>query len=1241
MAMTPVTNGQIRIFISSTFLDMQEERKYLVEKLFPSLRRYCAERDVNVQEVDLRWGITSEDSRQGRVVDMCLTAIKKTQFFIGLLGGRYGWVPSTAEQETIKSTGAFNRYPWVKKEFENGASITEIEIKGGVLQLDEINPYAYFYHRSSAKNTSFEAIKEEEPNKIQRLESLKNDIGKRYRIKEFNTPEDLGALVEADFKALVEKLYPIEASSDMEKERMEQIAFLRNKTTVYIKPRSGFTDLNEFAAIKNRTTPSSRGLVITGKSGMGKSAMLANWIKERQGKKEKYTNETIIYHGIGQSRSEGIYQKIIAYLVYEINKVVFKEEDSKQAAVTQQDNDDELRESFQNLLHKIPQDQKLIIVLDGVDKLAADDDAKFMKWLPAITKTNVCFIFSTLEDDPTMAYFKRIGYKIAPIETLNENTIKSIIRQYLGSFEKDLDQTQVDLIAKDPETTNPLALCALLEELRMFGNYDELDIQINHYLKTDSIPDFFKLVLQRLEKTFGSDFVRKALSLIAVSRNGLTEIELIELTGSKKEQNQNWHYFYNAISSHVITINGFITFSHNYIREAVQAEYLSGSEKVYREMIINFLRPPKDEKYRVYDKLLWKLKFVYKTAGVKNRVYDEIPWQFAKIGDYSALYDFLLDWDVFEYFCEKNKYELGTYWRMLREKDNEKYSLKKFMTLDRSSIIIPKEQAQLFDWLSSFTRAFYFDYGLALDFANEALAIKKNLYENTQQLAIAESYTLIGYAYERIDNDQALKYHSDALEIYRTLLADDHRHTAIAYFNVGKCYLNIKENIVFVQRAADYLFYALELYNKLSHSEYRNIHDIYTCLSVLYTEKYGDPYMGVYYARKAIETAETTLGKNHPVLAPSYGAAAQSYRQIFKYEQARKYANYYLGINRLTFGENSPSTENARQLVASLDNENEATMKNNITLQDTINDELKAKELYLEAILKDPSSMDNIPEKIKTEEFCITAVQYNPQSFLRLSPEQRTLAVCRAVIEKDGFLGLKHTPNELKTYDVCLEAVKSRGEALIWTPGQHRQRELCLEASCHIANDEMRQIIIDIIPKNISDDTFYIEVAAKDEPRQAAEQKILASVQEDGHELRYVPDAQKTAEICLAAVRQNGQALQFVPVALRTEKICLAAVQRSGYIAFRDVPDAQKTEKVCLVAVQQSGLALEIAPYARKTEAVCLAAVKEDGSALQFVPDVRKTEAVCLAAVQRSGALALRYVPDTLKEKIKKETEKQ
>jgi hypothetical protein len=68
----PAENRVIRVFVSSTFRDMQAERDHLVKFIFPQLRKLCEQRGVTWGEVDLRWGVTQEQAERGEVLPLCL-----------------------------------------------------------------------------------------------------------------------------------------------------------------------------------------------------------------------------------------------------------------------------------------------------------------------------------------------------------------------------------------------------------------------------------------------------------------------------------------------------------------------------------------------------------------------------------------------------------------------------------------------------------------------------------------------------------------------------------------------------------------------------------------------------------------------------------------------------------------------------------------------------------------------------------------------------------------------------------------------------------------------------------------------------------------------------------------------------------------------------------------------------------------------------------------------------------------
>ena len=92
-----------RIFVSSTFSDLKEERNALQKKVFPSLRELCQEYGCRFQAIDLRWGVREEAALDQQTMHICLDEIDRCQKitprpnFIVLLGDRYGWHPLPAE----------------------------------------------------------------------------------------------------------------------------------------------------------------------------------------------------------------------------------------------------------------------------------------------------------------------------------------------------------------------------------------------------------------------------------------------------------------------------------------------------------------------------------------------------------------------------------------------------------------------------------------------------------------------------------------------------------------------------------------------------------------------------------------------------------------------------------------------------------------------------------------------------------------------------------------------------------------------------------------------------------------------------------------------------------------------------------------------------------------------------------------------------------------------------------------
>ena len=95
-AKIPNLSRIIRLFISSTFKDMSEERDKIMHVIYPKLERYCSSKGYILQIIDMRWGIFESACNDQLTADICFDEIRLARelsngpFFIAILSHRYG-----------------------------------------------------------------------------------------------------------------------------------------------------------------------------------------------------------------------------------------------------------------------------------------------------------------------------------------------------------------------------------------------------------------------------------------------------------------------------------------------------------------------------------------------------------------------------------------------------------------------------------------------------------------------------------------------------------------------------------------------------------------------------------------------------------------------------------------------------------------------------------------------------------------------------------------------------------------------------------------------------------------------------------------------------------------------------------------------------------------------------------------------------------------------------------------------
>ena len=84
--------GQLFIFLSSPFNGLRDERDIFINRYLPLLRSQAENKGVMVKVIDLRWGISTQQSADGMTLTICLSGVRETNLFLGFYGARYGTV---------------------------------------------------------------------------------------------------------------------------------------------------------------------------------------------------------------------------------------------------------------------------------------------------------------------------------------------------------------------------------------------------------------------------------------------------------------------------------------------------------------------------------------------------------------------------------------------------------------------------------------------------------------------------------------------------------------------------------------------------------------------------------------------------------------------------------------------------------------------------------------------------------------------------------------------------------------------------------------------------------------------------------------------------------------------------------------------------------------------------------------------------------------------------------------------
>nr|XP_014699987.2 telomerase protein component 1 isoform X2 [Equus asinus] len=534
---------KIRLFISSTFRDMHGERDLLLRSVLPALQTRAAPHRISLHAIDLRWGVTEEETRRNRQLEVCLGEVENSQLFVGILGSRYGYVPPNYNLPDHPHFRWAQQYP-------SGRSVTEMEVMQFLDRSLRLQPsaQALIYCRDSsflrsvpdAWKSDFTSESEEAAHRISELKSsLNRQKGitcRRYACEWGGVAagrpyvgglEEFGQLVLQDVWNMIQKLYlqpeaQLEQPVSVPDDDLVQATFQQlRKPLSSARPRLLQDMVQQLMLHRGRLS------LVTGQSGQGKTAFLASLVSALQAPDGVKVAPLVFFHFSGARPDQGLaltlLRRLCAYLHSQLQEPSALPSTYRGLVWHLQ----------QRLLPKSAQSlqsgQTLVLIVDGADRLVDHHGELISDWIPKTLPRWVHLVLSMSTDAGLGESLERSqGAHVVALGPLEPSARARLVREELALYGKRLEESpfnnQMRLLLVKRGSALPLYLRLVTDHLRLFTLYE----QVSERLRTlpATVPLLLQHILGTLEQEHGPNVLPQALATLEVTRSGLTVDQL-------------------------------------------------------------------------------------------------------------------------------------------------------------------------------------------------------------------------------------------------------------------------------------------------------------------------------------------------------------------------------------------------------------------------------------------------------------------------------------------------------------------------------------------------------------------------------------------------------------------------------------------------------------------------------------------------------------------------------------------
>jgi len=574
---TPVATRTFRVFVSSTFEDLEPERNALQAEVFPVLRHLCEQHGGHFQAVDLRWGVRDEAALDQRTVEICLREIERCQQtgikpnFTVLLGHRYGWRPLPARIEAGEFEAVWERIAdasdrvlagewygrddnadpmefllrprtgeWMDVERWRGMETRLHGILHAAAQAAGLNEDALVKYWASATHQEVlkglgttEADRQHvfafclnvpddvcDPDLVDLRKFLKAQLRPENIL--FFEPNDVDGLcrsAEEELSKIIQsELRRVESQPGLELEKDAHDRFASERLPIF-----GREDvLKDVAGYLPGV--GSRPLVLHGVPGCGKSSIMAQaWERARS----SHPSAVVVRRFIGASPESSNGLTLLRSLCEQIGaEYGVRGETPLEFIATAR--------VFAERLALATAERPLLVFLDALDQLGKDDPARSLFWVSTSLPSHCRMVLSTAELALTPS-----ECELREIEPLSESDAGQALDYWLATAKRKLtiEQRQV-LLAAFNRCGLPLYLKLAFEEARGWPS----SLPSTQCSLGEGVEGIIVTLFDRLAEgaNHGRLLVSRGLGYLAAARYGLSDDEILDVLS---EDNDVWKDF--------------------------------------------------------------------------------------------------------------------------------------------------------------------------------------------------------------------------------------------------------------------------------------------------------------------------------------------------------------------------------------------------------------------------------------------------------------------------------------------------------------------------------------------------------------------------------------------------------------------------------------------------------------------------------------------------------------------------